>query len=56
MMNMRLYAFDLAGRDLVETAVETMSAPVLSGSYIFYPFYDPGLMTSELRGFDVATG
>lgn len=56
MMNMRLYAFDLAGRRLVETAVETMSTPVLSGSYVFYPFYDPGLMTSELRGFDVATG
>ncbi|MBN1818627.1 MAG: hypothetical protein JW828_14795 [Sedimentisphaerales bacterium] len=55
-MSMRVYGFDLPGRQQVETDVESMYSYVLSGSYIFYFFYDPDLMTTELRGFDLATG
>jgi hypothetical protein len=56
MNNMHWYGFDLPGRRLIETGIESMNAPVLSGGYLFYSFSDPGPMINELRGFDLATG
>lgn len=56
MMNMRMYGFDLPDHRLIETNVESMYTHSLSGSYIYSFFDDPDLMTSELHGFDLATG
>ena len=56
-MDMRLYGFNFASRQQIETDVESSTyIPTLSGSYMLYFLYDPDLMTTELRGFDLATG
>lgn len=55
-MNMRLYGFDCAEQRLIETGVESMVTPALSGSILFWYFTDIDTMTSEVRGFDLSTG
>jgi hypothetical protein len=54
--NSRIYGYDLATRQTIDTGVESMAIPMLSGSIFYRLFNYPDLPKYEIRGYDLATG